>query len=150
MLTISTWARYLDRVHIARFRTRQGLFWILGQFGNWMAAVSGMVGLFAISRMIVGISHGGGMLAWNLGHNDFADRHMVALYMGIHVTLTGVRGILAPYLAIVMLYGWQADAVPGLTLPAFGGIGPHVFLVTTALALVAETGFIRLSRAIPG
>ena len=150
MLTISTWARYLDRVHIARFRTRQGLFWILGQFGNWVAAVSGMVGLFAISRMIVGISHGGGMLAWNLGHNDFAERHMVALYMGIHVTLTGVRGILAPYLAIVMLYGWQADAVPGLTLPPFDGIGPHVFLVTTALALVAETGFIRLSRAIHG
>jgi hypothetical protein len=98
--------------------------------------------------MIDGFSRGGGMLAWNLGHNDFADRHMVALYMGIHVTLTGVRGILAPYLAIVMLYGWHSDAIPGLTLPSFDGIGPHVFLVTTALALFAEIGFIRLSRNI--
>ncbi|MFV2069635.1 MAG: MFS transporter [Pirellulales bacterium] len=148
MLTITAWARYLDRVHIARFRTRQGLFWILGQFGCWVAAVSGWVGLFAFPQMIVGVSRGGGMLAWNLGHNDFADRHMVALYMGIHVTLTGVRGILAPYLAIVMLYGWRADLIPGLTLPAFSGIGPHVFLVTTTLALVAEAGFIRLSRDI--
>ncbi len=148
MLTISAWARYLDRVHIARFRTRQGLFWIAAQAGNWVAAVSGLVGLFAVPRMVDGISRGGGMLAWNLGHNDFADRHMVALYMGIHVTLTGVRGILAPYLAIVMLYGWHSDAIPGLTLPPFDGIGPHVFLVTTALALFAEMGFIRLSRDI--
>jgi len=148
MLTISSWARYLDRVHIARFRTRQGLCWIVAQFGNWLAALSGLVGLFGMPRMVDGVSRGGGMLAWNLGHNDFADRNLVALYMGIHVTLTGVRGILAPYLAMVLLYGWQSDVIPGLTVPPFGGIGPHVFLVTTALALIAETGFIRLHRAI--
>jgi len=148
MLTISAWARYIDRVHITRFRTRQGLLWIVAQFGNWMAGVSGLVGLFAVPRMIDGFSRGGGMLAWNLGHNDFADRHMVALYMGIHVTLTGVRGILAPYLAILLLYGWRADAIPGLPLPPFDGIGPHVFLITTLLALVAEIGFIRLSHAV--
>jgi hypothetical protein len=96
--------------------------------------------------MIDGVSRGGGMLAWNLGHNDFADRRMVPLYMGIHVTLTGVRGFLAPYLAVVMLYGWSPDAVPGLTLPAFAGIGVNVFLVTTVLALIAEIGFFRLQR----
>ncbi|MEO2048584.1 MAG: MFS transporter [Pirellulales bacterium] len=148
MFTISVWARYLDRVHVARFRTRQGLFWIISQLGNWGAAISGLVGLFAIPRMIDGVSRGGGMLAWNLGHNDFANRHMVPLYMGIHVTLTGVRGLFAPYLAMIMLYGWKPDAVPGLTLPPFAGIGPHVFLLTTALAMVAEAGFIRLSRDI--
>jgi hypothetical protein len=47
-----------------------------------------------------------------------------------------------------MLYGWKIDAVPGLTLPPFAGIGPHVFLFTTALAMIAEAGFIRLSRDI--
>jgi len=104
--------------------------------------------MFAIPRMIDGVSRGGGMLAWNLGHNDFANRHMVPLYMGIHVTLTGVRGFFAPYLAMIMLYGWKSDAVPGLTLPPFAGIGPHVFLFTTVLALIAEVGFIRLSRDI--
>jgi hypothetical protein len=148
MFTISVWARYLDRVHVARFRTRQGLFWIISQLGNWVAANSGLVGLFAIPRMIDGVSRGGGMLAWNLGHNDFANRHMVPLYMGIHVTLTGVRGFFAPYLAMIMLYGWKIDAVPGLTLPPFAGIGPNVFLFTTALAMIAEAGFIRLSRDI--
>ncbi len=146
MLTVSWWARYFDKVHIARFRTRQGLFWIAAQFGNWLAGLTGIVGLFALPRIVDGASRGGGMLAWNLGHNDFADRRMVPLYMGIHVTLTGVRGFLAPYLAVTLLYGWTPDAIPGLPsgVPAFGGIGVHVFLVTTVLAVIAEVGFLRL------
>ena len=147
MVTIAWWARYFDKVHIARFRTRQGLFWIAAQFSNWLAGLTGIVGLFALPRIVDGASRGGGMLAWNLGHNDFADRRMVPLYMGIHVTLTGVRGFLAPYLAIVLLYGWTPDAIPGLpagTFPAFHGIGAHVFLVTTLLAFIAEVGFMRL------
>lgn len=148
MMTVPWWARYLDRVHIARFRTRQGLFWIASQFTTWLASLTGLVGLLALPRVIDGASRGGGMLAWNLGHNDFADRRMVPLYMGIHVTLTGVRGFLAPYLAVTLLYGWEPDALPSLTLPAFAGIGVHVFLVTTALAVIAELGFIRLRNAV--
>jgi hypothetical protein len=38
----------------------------------------------------------GGKLGWNLGHNDFASDDQSTLYMGIHVTLTGVRGLIAP------------------------------------------------------
>jgi Major Facilitator Superfamily len=149
MMTVPAWARYLDSVHIARFRTRQGAFWIAAQFGYWLAGLKGLVGLFALPRIIDGASRGGGMLAWNLGHNDFADRRMVPLYMGIHVTLTGVRGFLAPYLAVTLLYGWTPDAVPGLTLPAFDGIGAHVFLITTLLAIIATIGFWRLSKTMP-
>jgi hypothetical protein len=148
MVTVSYWARYLDRVHIARFRTRQALFWIGAQFGTWLASLTGMVGLYALPRVIDGASRGGGMLAWNLGHNDFADRRMVPLYMGIHVTLTGVRGFLAPYLAMILLYCWTSDAVPGLTLPAFSGMGVHVFLVTAVLALISQLGFMRLRTVV--
>ncbi len=150
MMTVPAWARYLDKVHITRFRTRQGLFWIAAQFGNWLAGITGLVGLFALPRIIDGASRGGGMLAWNLGHNDFADRRMVPLYMGIHVTLTGVRGFLAPYLAVTLLYGWNPIAIPGITtqVPAFAGIGVHIFLITTALALIAEVGFVRLRRTV--
>jgi len=148
MLAVPYWAGYLDRVHIARFRSRQGLFWIVTQMGTWLAGLTGMVWLFALPRVVDGVARGGGMLAWNLGHNDFADRRMVPLYMGIHVTLTGVRGFLAPYLAVTMLYGWSPDVLPGLTVPGFSGIGVHVFLVTATLALISQLGFLTLSRAI--
>ncbi len=145
-ITVPAWARYLDSVHIARFRVRQGLFWIAAQLGTWVAGLFGGVWMLALPRAIDGASRGGGMLAWNLGHNDFADRRMVPLYMGIHVTLTGVRGFLAPYMAVTLLYGWTPDALPGLTLPAFAGIGVHIFLVTTVLALIATVGFWHLMR----
>lgn len=148
VMTIPIWARYLDSIHIARFRTRQSMFWIAAQLGTWLAAATGVLGLLALPRIIDGASRGGGILAWNLGHNDFADRHMVPLYMGIHVTLTGVRGFLAPYLAVTFLYGWTPQAIPGLTLPAFQGIGYHVFLFTTALAVIAWLGFRRLRRTV--
>ncbi len=148
MVTVPAWARHLDRVHIARFRTLQGLFWIAAQFGTWLAGITGIVGLLALPQSINGISRGGGMLAWNLGHNDFADRRMVPLYMGIHVTLTGVRGFLAPYLAVVLLYGWTPNAIPGLTVPTFHGIGAHIFLITTALVTIATLGFWHLMRTV--
>ena len=148
MMTVPIWARYLDGVHIARFRTRQGLFWIGAQFGTWLAGLTGVVWWLGLPRVIDGASRGGGMLAWNLGHNDFADRRMVPLYMGIHVTLTGVRGFLAPYLALTLLYGWSPDVLPGLTIPGFSGLGIHVFLVTTLLAVIAEIGFIRLRNKV--
>ncbi len=148
MLTVPVWARYLDRVHITEFRTRQGLLWIVSQAGLWLAAMTGIVWLLILPQVLQGVSRGGGMLAWNLGHNDFADRRMVPLYMGIHVTLTGVRGFLAPYLAITLISGWSADAIPFVTLPAFGGIGHHVFLVTTGFAVIATLGFWRLRQTV--
>ncbi len=40
------------------------------------------------------------MLAWNLGHHDFASARRAAQYMGVHVTLTGLRGILAPIIGV--------------------------------------------------
>lgn len=148
MMTVPVWARYLDGVHIARFRTRQALFWITSQFGTWLAGISGIFWWLTLPRIIDGVSRGGGMLAWNLGHNDFADRRMVPLYMGIHVTLTGVRGFLAPYLAVTLLYGWEPDALPGVTIPGFAGIGVHVFLVTTMLAVISQIGFMRLRNQV--
>ena len=146
--TVPVWARYLDNTHITRFRTRQGFFWIAAQAGLWLAARSGIVGLLTLPQIINGASRGGGMLAWNLGHNDFADRRMVPLYMGIHVTLTGVRGFLAPYLAVVLLYGWKDNALGFMKLPAFPGIGVHVFILTTVLAVIATAGFWSLKRRV--
>ncbi len=147
-LTLPMWARYLDRVHIAEFRARHGLLWIAAQAGNWAAASVGSLALLALPRMIQGVSRGAGMLAWNLGHNDFADRRLVSLYMGIHATLTGVRGFIAPYAAIILFSGWNGRELLGLRLPAWDGIGVHVFAVTTALAIVAEFGFIHLKMSL--
>jgi len=148
MLTTLLWARLLDRMHIIEFRARHGSVWVLNQLANWLGAMLASLPILGVSRIFNGIARGGGALAWNLGHNDFADRRMVALYMGIHVTLTGIRGAVAPFLAIILFAGridlspWIVIEMPSLNL------GYHVFLVTAALSLGAEVGFHRLAKLV--
>lgn len=136
MLILPFWARYLDKVHIATFRTRHGLVWIVSQGGLWLAAFwiahGGSIWVLLLPRLLQGFGRAAGMLAWNLGHNDFADRKLVAVYMGVHVTLTGIRGAMASYLAVVLL----------------NVVGIHIFIITTVLAVVAEVGFVHLNRSI--
>ena len=56
---------------------------------------------------------GGGMLGWTLGHNDFAPEEQVADYLGLHVSLTGLRGLVAPLIG-VWVYWTLERAGPGL------------------------------------
>lgn len=164
------WAKFLDRVHIAEFRTRHALFFVVTQFsyliiigsmmsspgrglieqlnasqtfglghGQWLA-----YGLLLLPRVLQGVARGGGMLAWNLGHHDFADRRLVSIYMGIHVTLTGIRGAITPFLGLALMTGWSAKNLGVFTLPAFDGIGAGVFLVGGLGSLLAWFGFLRL------
>ncbi|MEM9415854.1 MAG: hypothetical protein AAGA29_10305 [Planctomycetota bacterium] len=149
-LSIPFWARLLDGVHIVRFRVRHGLMWILCQSMYLAAGLTGSPLMFIVPRMAQGITTGGGALAWQLGHHDFADRRLAATYMGIHQTLTGVRGIVAPYLGVLLLAGWGSEGfvVERLGLPVFFGIGPWVFALTAAGSVAAWLGFVHLAQQI--
>jgi MFS family permease len=126
LVTLPLWARYFDRVHIVRFRATQSYLWIALQSLTWIAAVMHSLWWLALARVVTGFSQGGGMLAWTLGHNDFSNRRNVAQYMSVHQTLTGIRGLTAPYLG-VMLYRHVT--------------GEHVYLVALSLSLIAGIGF---------
>jgi hypothetical protein len=66
-----------------------------------------------IGRTLTGLGRGGGAIAWNLGHLHFAREHQTELYMGIHVGLTGLRGLLMPLLGWVAYYclGWGSFGI---------------------------------------
>lgn len=137
VLTLSLWAKYLDRVHIVRYRSRASLITMINQALNWLGTTT--IAAFtwpviALARVSQGVSRGAGTLAWQLGHNDFSHRHHTALYMGIHVTLTGVRGAIAPFAGIAL----------------YGVMGTDVFAVTTALAIISSVGFFLLNRTVEG
>lgn len=151
--TVTAWAAYLDKVHVAKFRVNQAWWWTASQVlmwagAAWSGSLVGALILLGAGRLILGVARGGGVLAWNLGHNDFASREMVAVYMGIHVTLTGVRGALAPFIGMGLYSGWNPFTIPGLNLhvPGFNGIGAPVFLVAAALSVVSTVGFYTLYR----
>ena len=149
--TLPMWAKLLDRVHITRFRALQSWLWVAWQLLIWAGAmwtgslIGGLI-LIALGRVTIGVARGAGALAWNLGHNDFASRELVAVYMGIHATLTGVRGAFAPFLGMALYTGWSAMSVGGLTIPAFDGLGGHVFLFAAIFSTTSMIGFIQLDR----
>ena len=94
------WARYFDRHSIFVMRTISGLTWALARLVLIIALWQGSIALVLISRVVSGIAMGGGQLAWRLGHMDFAPKDQDSLYMGTHVSLTGIRGMLAPFVGI--------------------------------------------------
>lgn len=144
LATLPIWARHLDRVHVAEFRERQNALWVLGVLVMFVGAWQLSLGWLVLGRVMTGILNGGGTLAWQLGHNDFAPREQLSAYMGVHVTLTGVRGAFAPFLGMALYVGWA----PVGWLPGSGGLGPWLFALSALLGVVAWRGFARLAREI--
>lgn len=138
---LQLWAPIFDRLNIWQFRLRHGRFSVAGIALMAAAAYVGpnsvptALVIVALAQALIGISSGGGNLAWSLGHNDFATRERSADYMAVHVMLTGVRGSLAPFLGAILFMQ------PSL--------GQHVFVLSLAVQLMAQAGFYRHSRLAP-
>lgn len=143
VVTLPLWANFLDRVHVNEFRTRQSVLWVVSQLMLWFGAFTASLTWIAASRLVLGIARGGGSLAWQLGHNDFAAPENLSAYMGVHVTLTGVRGAIMPFLGMLLYLG--GSGLSSSTEPAaYTGIGDGLFLVAAALSAVSWWGFRRL------
>jgi hypothetical protein len=145
---IPAWAAYLDRVHVARYRSLQSVFWVACHLVTVVGFMTSSLGLIALGRAFRGIAWGGGLIAYQLGHLDFARRGEATLYMGINATLTGVRGALAPILGMTLYLGWPAVTLFGVTLPGFSGMGHQVFLVAALLSTTAGALFFSLYRLV--
>lgn len=147
-VTLPLWTRYLDRNHIVTYRSRHVFIFLVEHALLFIAIFLGNLWILLASRVVQGVARGGATMAWQLGHNDFASRHMTAVYMGIHVTLTGVRGMIAPFLGILLYAGWAPLTGPGGTpiLPGFSGVGVAAFPLLSVLTLISGIGFIMLNR----
>jgi len=148
VLMLPYWAAVIDRMHIVRFRVRHSWMWAASSLLVCAGAFQGSLLWVGVGRFVLGLVRGGGMLAWQLGHNDFAKPERAGLYMGVHATLTGVRGAVAPFLGMWLYVGWAERSLPGVgqILPAFSGIGPALFGLSAALSVVATFGFAGMAR----
>ena len=141
LLAAQAWAPLFDRVHVTTFRVYQNIVSVAAQLLLFVGAMYGLaspaigLGIIAFAQVLTGVSNGGGNLAWNLGHNDFAPADKAATYMGVHVMLTGLRGCVAPFL--------------GSWLFLMPGVGRNVFLLSTLVCTVSLIGFITMARDAP-
>lgn len=144
LMCVQLWAKYLDNTHIAKFRVFHTLVFATNIVLVFLASLFGLLWVLAVSQLVRGVANGGAMLAWELGHNDFADRRQVMTYIGIHATLTGVRGATAPFIGMLLYEGWGETGFDWM--PAFNGIGAYTFIVALAFQVVALVGFAQLYR----
>ncbi|MCH7792838.1 MAG: MFS transporter [Planctomycetes bacterium] len=133
---IPLWSRLLSHWHVVKFRTIHAWVFALANVMFLVASLLVNPTLLFLAAMVQGIAFGGGALAWTLGHLDFAPPNRASQYMGVHVTLTGVRGLFAPFIAVglyqLLEHGTEGAGswVFGLSavLSGLGGIG---FLILT-------------------
>lgn len=128
ILMLPVWARLFDRVGVLQFRMTNSLCWcgslLFCGFGAMLAAwhnqatggahhpvtlyfLAGIL-LYGVGRIFEGLAQSGGAIAWNIGHLHFAEDEKAELYMGIHVSLTGLRGLVAPFVGTLIyeFFGW--------------------------------------------
>jgi hypothetical protein len=104
---IHPWAAYLDRQHVLAFRSVHG--WVLVSAAGLLVAAVLLLQPWLVwpGALLMGVSLAAGSLGWSLGHNDFAPRGEETRYMALHVTLTGLRGLIAPPLAVAVYHGLE-------------------------------------------
>lgn len=137
-LTIRPWARMLDGNHIFAYRSIQSWFYVSSIGVFMLAAGLGQAWLLWPGAILLGVSIAGGHLGWNLGHNDFSSDSRASLYMAIHVTLTGMRGLVAPLMGVAF-YQYLSGLNPQANRWALGL--PFLLSVTGAIwfVLLART-----------
>ena len=136
--TVPFWAWLLARTHVVRFRALHSWVFVVGQSLLLVGVLRESMPLLGVAMAIQGFGYAGGSLAWNIGHLDFAPQKKATQYMAVHVTLNGVRGILAPLLA-VQTYVWLNAWRPGT--------GAWVFAISAVVCALGGLGFMSLQRA---
>ena len=131
------WARLFDGSHVVRYRSRQGWAIVLASAAMCAGVFSAWQPLLWVGAVLLGAAQAGANLGWNLGHNDFASVGRAQHYMGVHVTLTGLRGGVAPPLGVLAYMGLEAS---------HPGAGEFALALPLAMTLAGALGFNRMRR----
>jgi len=137
-VAVPMWARLLDRAHVVRFRSLHGWSFVASTGVFLLAVMTHSMPLMYAGAVLQSVAFGGGALAWNLGHVDFAPPTQTSQYMATHVTLNGLRGLAAPLVAVAL---YQQFLVAGLDA---GAAGAWTLGVSFGLALLGSAGFVAL------
>lgn len=129
------WGRLYDRMN----------FFLLRIILNvcFMAAIAafflrpGMSG-FVLGSFLFGMAASGGNVAWSLWVTKIAKPALVAEYMGVHTFLTGVRGLIAPFLAFWLI---ESVEIPSLAWWSLG------LMAVASIMLAPEARTLRRRRA---
>jgi len=137
--SVPYWARLLDQRHIFSYRAIHSWFFVIASALFAMAVISRRTELLWPASIVLGSAYAGGHLGWNLGHNDFSSDANASNYMAIHVTLTGLRGLVMPIIGTgfyqYLSTHWESRAPFALLLPLSLSIAGSLMFVALHLEL---------------
>jgi hypothetical protein len=134
-LFLPWWARLFDGSHVVRYRSRQGWAIVLASVAMCLGVFTSSLALLWVGAVLLGAAQAGANLGWNLGHNDFASLGRAQHYMGVHVTLTGLRGGIAPPLGVLAYTGLESLRP---------GAGKYALLLPVLMTAAGALGFNRM------
>lgn len=117
------WGLLFDRMNFFIVRASLNVVFALASLCYFCG---GSLAWWVAGMTLFGIGNAGGNVTWSLWVTKLAPKHAVAEYMSVHSFLTGVRGIIAPYLAFAMI-----------DVMSFSSIG-----VVCAITVFSASGFI--------
>ena len=118
--------RLFDHMTVTRFRGFGATLWATSRALLYVALVAQSWTWVLIAFAVQGVASSTGGLAFNIAHTRFTRPESSQLYMGIHMTLQGIRGLTLPFLG-----AWL-----------YGLIGTEILLVGAAVQFVAAIGFV--------
>jgi MFS family permease len=118
-----SWGRVLDRIGIVKTRLLISVMVTAYLASYWVGVAGGWAALIWAGSVLQGISNGGGQLTWALASSHFAPRpEDVPLYNGIHFVLNGIRGLLLPWVGMILFVLIRDWAVLIATLVSLASI----------------------------
>jgi len=132
LLFARMWGRLFDSMNFFVLRIIINLFFVAGALGFFI--IGGLTGVY-LGGFLLGMGMAGGDVAWSLWVTKIAKPELVAEYMGVHTFLTGIRGVLAPFLGFYLALYFPMSCI------AIGAI--LMILVASALLLPEARSFYR-------
>ncbi len=92
-------------------------FFTLGLYPLILLIASSLIGsgienyVVYFAFLIFGIGMSGIVISWNISSIFFAGNDDVSMYQSVHVTLTGLRALLVPFLGYIILKYWGIKVV---------------------------------------
>lgn len=128
------WGRLFDRMNFFVLRIILNTLFVAAIASFF---INGGTAGFVVGGFLFGMANAGGNVAWSLWVTKVAKPELVADYMGVHSFLTGVRGIIAPFLGFYLI---EVMTMSALSWWALGSI------VVGSLILVPEARTLRRRR----
>ncbi len=122
------WAYVFDKINFILMRV---LINLLMGFGIFLFFITDSPYIVLMGSIVYSISASGAPIIWNLWVTRLAPEGKTRDYMVVHTGMTGIRGLIGPYLGF-----WVAS---GLSVQAVGAI-------SLGLALLSSLGFLALAK----